>query len=66
MLLKDILMFIACSANFANGFLKPSKPEAQRHSNDNNEPGGSTPVSLADPLASVRDALLAVERTGST
>ena len=60
-------MFISYHASAANGFLKWSRTQAQKSSNDNNQPGGSTPVSLADPLTSDSgpDVSMGRERTGS-
>lgn len=60
-------MFISYRASAANGFLKWSRSQAQKSSNDNDQPGGSTPVSLADPLINDRDPDVSVglERTGS-
>jgi hypothetical protein len=48
-------MFISHRASAANGFLKWSRSQAQKSSNDNDQPGGSTPVSLAGPLTSHSD-----------
>ena len=53
--LRAGLMFISYRASAANGFLKWSRSQAQKSSNDNDQPGGSTPVSLADPLTSDSD-----------
>ena len=58
-------MLISYSASVENGFLKWSKSKAQKNSNDNDQPGGSTPVSLAAPLTGDPDALSALELTGT-
>ncbi len=58
-------MLIAHSISAANSFLRLPRDQAQKHSNDNDQPGGSRPVSLADPLTSDRDALMCLERTAS-
>lgn len=60
-------MFISYRASAANGFLKWSRTQGQKSSNDNDQPGGSTPVSLADPLTSDSepDVSMRLERTGS-
>jgi hypothetical protein len=47
-------MFISYSAAAANGFLMWSRSQAQNNSNDNERPGGSTPVSVAIPLPATR------------
>jgi hypothetical protein len=43
-------MFISYRTSAANGFLKWSRSQAQKSGTDNDQPGGSTPVSPADPL----------------
>ena len=60
-------MFISYRESAANGFLKWSRSQAQKSSNDNDQPGGSTPVSLADPLTSDSDpdVSMGLERTGT-
>ena len=60
-------MFISDRASYANAFLKWSRSQAQKSSNDNDQPGGSTPVSLANPLTSDSDpdVSMGLERTGS-
>ena len=58
-------MFISYGVSSANGFLKWSRSQAQRNSNDNGQPGGSTPISAADPLISGPHASMALDRTGS-
>lgn len=49
-------MFISYNTSRASGFLKWSNSQPKKSSNDNDHPGGSTPVSLADPLTVDRDA----------
>lgn len=58
-------MFISYRVSAENGFLKWSSSQAQKNSNDNDQPGGSTPISLANPPTSEPDALIRLERTGS-
>ena len=58
-------MFISYHVSAAKDFLKWSRSQVQKNSNDNDQPGGSAPVSLADPLISEPDALIGLERTGS-
>ena len=55
-------MFIS---SMASVFRKWSRSQAQKNSNDNEQPGGSTPISVANPLTSDPDALIRLERTGS-
>ena len=63
--IRKSIVFISYRTSAANGFLKWSRSQAQKNSNDNDQPGGSTPVSLADPLSSNPDASMGLERTGS-
>jgi hypothetical protein len=58
-------MFISYKASALGGFLKWSRSQAQKNGNDNDQPGGSTPVSAAHPPASDPDASDGVRRTGS-
>ena len=62
-------MFISHNTNVASGFLRWSDSLPKKNSNDNDQPGGSTPVSLDDPLTSDPDASpaisMALKRTGS-
>jgi hypothetical protein len=60
-------MFISYRASVGNGFLKWSRSQAQKSGNDNDQPGGSTPISLADPLTSHSDpdGSMGLKRTGS-
>ena len=58
-------MFISYRVSAENGLLKWSSSQAQKNSNDNDQPGGSTQVSVANPLTSDPDALIRLERTGS-
>ena len=55
-------MFISSAAS---GFRKWSVFQTQANSNDNDHPGGSTPVSVADALSNGSDALIRLARTGS-
>jgi hypothetical protein len=55
-------MFISRTAS---GFLRWSRSQAEKDSNDNDQPGGSTPISLANSLASDPDASIRLERRGS-
>ena len=53
-------MFISYNTSSASGFLRWSNSQSKKNSNDNDQPGGSTPVSLADPLTSDPDASRAI------
>jgi hypothetical protein len=44
-------MFISYSESVTNGFLRWSRSQTQKNINDNDQPGESTPVSLAHPLS---------------
>ena len=55
-------MFISSAAS---GFRKWPVFQTQANSNDNDHPGGSTPVSVANALSNGSDALIRLERTGS-
>ena len=46
-------------------FRRWSRFQAQKNSNDNDQPGGRSPVSLPNPRASGQDALMRLERTGT-
>jgi hypothetical protein len=58
-------MFISYNASVENGFLNWSRSKTQKNSNDNDRPGGSTPISLAAALIGDPDALITLERTGT-
>jgi len=58
-------MFISYDARTEDGFLKWSRAHAKKNSNDNDQPGGSTPASLARPLAIDPATSKRLERTGS-
>jgi hypothetical protein len=45
----DFPMFISYTVSAANGFKKWSASQS-KGSNDNDQPGGITPIALADPL----------------
>jgi hypothetical protein len=49
-------MFISRSASAFSGFLRWSRTRAKNNSNDNDQPGGSMPLSLAHPLSGDPDA----------
>jgi hypothetical protein len=58
-------MFISYGVSASNGFLKWSRSLARNNSNDNDQPGGSTPVCLADSLTGEADSLMGLEGIAS-
>jgi len=58
-------MFVSCGASIGDGFLKWSRSQAKKNSNDNDQPGGSTPLSLAHPLTGDPDASEGCKRARS-
>jgi hypothetical protein len=56
-------MFISYSVG--GGFLKWSRSQAKKNSNDNDQPGGRTPASLVHPLTGDPDASEGCKRASS-
>jgi hypothetical protein len=51
-------MAISHDVSIANGFLRQSRSKDQNHTNYNDQPGGSTPFSIPNPLTIDSDPLM--------
>lgn len=58
-------MFISYNGGVGGDFLKWSRSQAKKNSNDNDQPGGSTPLSLVHPLTGDPDASEGCKRARS-